>query len=380
MSTRIRRRAAAPVVLAVCAALLSACAPAAGPTSTAGSGPLAGVCPATVVIQADWEPEAEHGPVYDLLGNDYTIDTSKKSVRGPLLDGSKPTGVNVEIRIGGSSVGYQSAQALLYGDKGILFAYGRVTEVMAAQSTLPVVGVLSGLEKSPYAIYWDPRTYPDVHTIADLKKHDVTVLAGATEDVWISYLTGEGILAPSQIDRSDAPRPATFVAAKGAVAEAGYITAEPYTYEHEVTAWGRPLVGQLIHDTGYPEYFQTLIVRKADVAAQSACLTKLVPILQRAQVAYAKDPPRANALIVRLVQAYDTGWVYSAGAAAYSHEQQVKRGLLADGADGVMGSFETARVQRLIHIVATYHSASVAQYTPGDLVTNQFLDRSVHLG
>jgi hypothetical protein len=80
------------------------------------------------------------------------------------------------------------------------------------------------------------------------------------------------------------------------------------------------------------------------------------------------------------VQAYDTGWVYSAGAAAYSHEQQVARGLLADGADGVMGSFETSRVQRLIDIVARYHSSSVAQLSPGDLVIGQFLDRSVHLG
>ncbi|WP_028709170.1 ABC transporter substrate-binding protein [Propionicicella superfundia] len=380
MIQRVRRWAAAIVALAACAGSLTACTSAAAPTATSGAGPLAGVCPATVVIQTDWEPEAEHGPLYNLLGDDYTIDTEKKAVSGPLLDGSTETGVDVEIRIGGSPVGYQSAQALLYGDKDILLAYGRVTEYLAAQADLPVTAVMSGLEKSPYAIYWDPQTYPDVHTIGDLAEHDVTVLAGATEDVWMSYLTGEGILDASQLDRSDAPRPATFVAAKGKVAEAGYITAEPYTYEHEVPEWGRPLTGQLIHDTGYPEYFQALIVREDDVAARAACLERLVPVLQRAQIAYAKDPARANALIVSLVDAYDTGWVYSAGAAAYSHDQQVARGLLADGADGVMGSFETARVQRLIDIVARYHSADVARYGPDDLVTNRFLDTSLHLG
>ncbi len=45
---------------------------------------LAGVCPATVVIQTDWNPEAEHGHLYQMLGAGYTVD--KKSVTGPLID------------------------------------------------------------------------------------------------------------------------------------------------------------------------------------------------------------------------------------------------------------------------------------------------------
>lgn len=374
------RRLAAAAAIVVGAISLTACAPGGVvPTSSNPTGELTGVCPSTVVIQADWEPEAEHGGIYNLLGDDYTIDTQKKSVSGPLMDGDTATGVNVEIRIGGSSVGYQSAQALLYSDRDILLAYGRVTEYLAAEAQLPVKAVLSGLEKSPYGIYWDPQTYPDVQRIADLKKHDVTVLAGATEDVWVSYLVGEGILKQSQIDQSDAPRPATFVAAKGKVAEGGYITAEPYTYEHEVAAWGRPVKGQLIHDTGYPEYFQALIARDADITGQSACLSKLVPVMQRAQVGYAQSPTRANNLIVALVSAYNTGWVYSLGAAEYSHREQVALGLLANGSDGVMGTFDTTRVQKLIDIVAKYHRVDANRFTPSDLVTNEFIDQSVRL-
>lgn len=369
---------AAVLSVGLIVSLLGACS-AETPSVTSGSGSLAAWCPDTVVIQTDWEPEAEHGPLYKLVGDSYEIDTATKAVRGPLMDAGTPTGVDVEIRIGGSSVGYQSAQALLYSDTDILLAYGRVSEYLVAQEDLPVMGVLSGLEKSPYAIYWDPETYPDVESIADLKDHDVTVLAGPTEDVWMSYLTGEGILDESQLDRSDAPRPATFVAAHGGVAEAGYITAEPYMYEDEVPAWGRAVQGQLIHDTGYPEYFQTLIVRQDDVSAQRACLERLVPVLQRAQVAYATDPAEANDLIVELVEAYDTGWVYSQGAAEYSHDQQIQRGILANAPDGVMGSFDRDRLQRLAALVGEYYPSEVGEYGPADLVTTEFLDTSVGL-
>ncbi|HEX6870726.1 MAG TPA: hypothetical protein VF163_06485, partial [Micromonosporaceae bacterium] len=41
-----------------------------GPSLSPGAGSLdlAAVCPATVVVQAAWTPEAEHGALYHLLG------------------------------------------------------------------------------------------------------------------------------------------------------------------------------------------------------------------------------------------------------------------------------------------------------------------------
>ena len=39
-----------------------------GQTITGRGDSLAGVCPHTVVIQSDWEPEAEYGALYQLLG------------------------------------------------------------------------------------------------------------------------------------------------------------------------------------------------------------------------------------------------------------------------------------------------------------------------
>src|SRR4051812_40885263 len=73
--------------------------------STAGTGGAAGAvdlsaCPAPLVVQTDWFPEAEHGSLYELLGEGYTADTEKKVVRGPLIASGEDTGIEIEIRTG----------------------------------------------------------------------------------------------------------------------------------------------------------------------------------------------------------------------------------------------------------------------------------------
>ena len=51
-----------------------------GETTAAGggaaAGSLAGVCPETVVFQTDWNPEAEHGQLYNMVGDGYEVDSS----------------------------------------------------------------------------------------------------------------------------------------------------------------------------------------------------------------------------------------------------------------------------------------------------------------
>ena len=348
--------------------------------SAARSGALSGVCPATVVIQADWEPEAEHGGIYQLLGDDYTVDTKAKSVKGPLLASGADTGVDVEIRIGGASVGYQTAQSLLYQDKGILLGYGRVSEHLVTQKETPVVSVFAQLEKSPYAIYWDPATYPAAKTIADLKKDKVKILLGSDVTVWQEYLVGTGVIDKSQIDQSDSPKPATFVAAGGKVAETGFITAEPYMYEVETKAWGKPVVGQLIHDTGFPEYFQSMVVRKEDTTEKKDCLAKLVPILQQAQVDYITDYKATNERIVDLVDQYQTSWTYTPGQAEAAAKAQIAMGLVANGGNATLGDYDLKRVQTLIDLIGKYApDADIDGIKPEDLVTNEFIDTSIGL-
>ena len=53
------------------AAPAAAAAPAGGPLDLKAAG-----CPETVVMQQDWQPEAEHGAMYSLVGPGYTVDTN----------------------------------------------------------------------------------------------------------------------------------------------------------------------------------------------------------------------------------------------------------------------------------------------------------------
>ena len=93
-----------------------------GAPSARGGGPLdlAGAgCPATVVLQQDWQPEAEHGAMYGVVGPDKTIDTNTKSVKGSLVAQGVDTGVDVEVRSGGPNTGFQTVPALMYLDEAI---------------------------------------------------------------------------------------------------------------------------------------------------------------------------------------------------------------------------------------------------------------------
>ena len=66
---------------------------------------LAGLCPDTVVIQTDWMPEAEHGFLYNLVGDGYTMDADKAYVTGPLVAGGVDTGVQIQIPVSLSPFG-----------------------------------------------------------------------------------------------------------------------------------------------------------------------------------------------------------------------------------------------------------------------------------
>jgi hypothetical protein len=351
-------------------------AEATGPTADATS--LAGICPDPVVLQLDWEPESEHGGIYQLVGEGYEIDTDRKAVLGPLMASGQDTGVDVEVRIGGAAVGFQPVQALMYQDTDIFLGFARLTEAMASYEDLPVKGVMATFEKSAFAIYWDPETYPDAETIADLKEHDVTVYLGRP-DVFQDYFIAEGIMDESQMDLSDHPKPAAFIGQGGAVAEAGFASAEPYLYEVEVPEWGRPVKLQLIHDAGFPEYFQALVARDADLAGEADCLERLVPILQQAEVDYFANPRPTNEFIVELVEAYDTGWVYSLGAADYAVEKQLELGIVSNGDNATLGDFDEARVAELLAIIDRVTDIDVSELSPEDLVANDFIDSSIGL-
>jgi hypothetical protein len=356
-----------------------------------GTTDLSSVCPSTVVVQTDWFPEAEHGHLYEQLnyggeGRDaVTVDAEGKVVSGPLFDGENGyTGVDLEIRSGGPAIGNQNVTSQMYQDPDILLGYVDTDQSIQNSDSMPTTGVMTTLDKSPQMIMWDPGTYPDVNEIADLKSEDATVLTFSNMS-YIKYLTGAGILDGSQIDESYDGSPATFVAADGADAQQGYSSSEPYNYENEVQGWMKPVDYQLIHDAGFPTYKSALAAKTADLedAATTDCLSELVPVLQRGVKSYMEDPAATNELIVKAVGDFNAGWVYGDGNAGYGHQKMLDEELVADGSDGVLGSFDEGRVNEVLDIVTPIFDEQNTPVKDGvttdALATNGFLDESVSL-
>jgi hypothetical protein len=361
-------------------AVVSATAAPSEPTGSAGGAEvvdLSRVCPERIVIQTDWWPEAEYGATYGLLGADYTVNTDNKTVSGPLMSQGQPTGVEVEIRAGSSAIGDSSVRAEMYTKDEITLGFGSTDGQILNWEEAPLLSVVAPLQKNPQIIMWDPETYPDVTTLADLGQEGVVVnvFGGQT---FTDVLVAEGILNADQIDPSYDGSPAAFIAADGAIAQQGFASAEPFIYEN-LPEWGRPVAYQLIHDAGFQNYSQTLAIRPDDLEPLRPCLELFVPVVQQSAIDYLADPAATNALIVDVVEQYDSFWTYSIELADFSVAVQAELGLTGNGDDDVLGNFDLARVEALLEQMRAAGMDVPHDLTAEDLVTNEFVDQGIGL-
>lgn len=369
---------------------LTSCAGSAAEQSTPaadleiGSVDLSSACPATVVVQTDWNPEAEHGHLYEMIKDDFTVDANTKAVTGPLMSDGEYTGVDLEIRAGGPAIGFQTVSAQMYQDDAITLGYVSTDEAIQLSSTTPTKAVMAPLEISPTMVMWDPETYPDVDTIEDVKpalEGNGGVWRYFDGSAYIEYLTSADLASPAILDGSYDGTPSNFVAAGGKDMQQGFASAEPFVYENEVTAWGKPIEFALIHDAGWQTYQSSMSVKSDAFDELTPCLEQLVPVMQKAGVAYYEDPSAANALILQLVDEYATGWTYSQGVADYSVKTQVDLGLVGNGTDSTYGNFDEARFADFFDKASAVYTElgtpPADGYTPADLYTNEFIDTSI---
>jgi hypothetical protein len=358
-------------------------APAEDTTPAAGAIDLSGVCPAKVILQTDWNPESEHGMLYQLIGPGYEVDTEKVAVRGDLVANGQPTGVQVEVRPGGPAVGYQQVTALLYQDPEIMLGFTSTDEAVSNSVEKPTKAVFAPFNINPQIIMWDPATYPEAKTIADLKEPGVKVryFDGAA---YMDYFTANGILDKKQVDGTYDGTPASFIAAGGKDAQQGFGTAEPYFYEKVLKDWMKPVAYQYIHDAGWTAYASSLGGTPESLSKNAECLKKLVPVMQQALLDYVKSPDTTNAMILDAVNQFNNGWVYDAGQAAASVEKQLADKLVANSPDGTLGSFDLQRVTDFIALATPVYETTGAKVKDGltaeDIVTNEFIDPSIKLG
>ena len=385
--TRLKVALIGGVALATLAAACSSGTPADSPSSSTSKAAvssavsLAGICPSTIVVQTDWYPEADDFIPYQLAAANGTVNTSNKSYTAELLAGGKDTGVKIQVRAGGPAIGDQLVPAEMYEDSSILLGFVETDEGIELSKTQPTVAIVADRQEAPTVIAWSPAEHPGVKTITQLGKTGATVLYynGAP---FMDYLTGAGILSTKQIDASYNGTPAQFVASGGKDALQGFATAEPYEYSHGVSQWDKPLTYQLVSDYGYDPY-PALATLPQNITKYAACFKKLVPIIQQGIVDYAANPGTADALILKLVQEYNTGWEYNAGEAAYAAKTMVSDKIIANSPDGTVGAFDDSRIQKLITLLRPIYArdgkAIKAGLTAQDITTNQFLDPSIHL-
>lgn len=339
--------------------------------------PLADVCPATVVLQFNWWPQAEHGWAYQLIGDAGTADPSTYSYTGPL--GS--TGVDLEIRAGGPATGGQLPLAQLYQDDDILLGVTTTEDSVGNSVEFPTVSVFTYSQKTPLVFFWGNDDW-DFKNLTDIKNSGQTVLAfeGAP---FLDVLTNKGLLDPAQIDGSYDGDPARFVVEDGNVIQQGLLTSEVYSYEHDLPQWDKPVHYVKVGDE-YAAYHGQVAIRADKLEANRACLAKLVPLLQQGAVDYAHDPGPTNAVLLDVVSKFaGSGWTLTPGVTEWGATAGVKEGIVANGTDGVFGSFDADRVNSFIEDVAPVLEKAGKQVKDGltaqDIVTNEFLDPAVHL-
>lgn len=343
---------------------------------------LSGLCPATVAVQLQWEPETDSGPLFGLLGPGYHVDSDNNKVTGPLVVDGKDTGVELELRAGGPAIGFQTVPSQMYVDSSITLGLTHSEHAIAAADKQPIVAVTTLLRYSPQMLMWDPKTRANWQGIADIGKSGAPVVVSQGQ-LYPEWLVSRGLLQAGQIDTSYDNAPSRFVA-DPSFAQQGFANSEPYVYEHEVRAWNKPVAYQLLRDVGYEGYARTVNVRADKVNELRPCLQRLVPMIQRATVQFRADPTHVNDVVVDVVAKSANFSPYSPELAAFGSKVLIDNGLIGNDTDGVVGSFDEARVQRVIDEFAPILRRGGAQVPAGltarDLVTKEFLDPTISAG
>jgi hypothetical protein len=375
---RRRRRMVAGVAMAMVAAL-PACSGKSAPAASVGSGngPLTGLCPATVVVQTSWYPDATHGGLYQLFGPGYRIDAHSKRVTGRLFDRGRDTGLGLEVRPGGPAVGYQPVAALMKNDSTITLGQQASEEqIYGAAQRQPTTAILSTMDQDPLVYMWDKAKHPDFNVITDVGQTTTKVLTLRSPDV--SYLVGAGVLRASQLDYSYDGSPQRFMTDRSVVV-GGFATNELHTYQQLGVKVGYAYV----HDSGVPGYRNSLTVRTSQLSTLDGCLRQLVPVLQRAHVDFMTHPDRALGIIAAADAAFPATFHFDLDGGRAAITVMRGDGLVVNGPGQFFGSFDPARVAKEIAIMrpiyAGEHVTVPADLSADDLETGIYLDRSIRL-
>jgi hypothetical protein len=375
-------RALAPAIVAALVLPLAACAPDPG-----GEFDLVRAgCPADIRVLADSDPRAELGALYALVGGDATIDAEKRTVSGSLVADGVDTGIRLTVVSRAPGAETSTAEAL-YGDPDLLLATIDADAAIVNAGTFPTVGIFAPLERDPQIILWDPDSYPNARSIAEIgvsygvDNLPVPVLS-APGNLAIEYLAGSGLLDTAQPSPVYDGTSAAFVAGRGRIAQQGEVTIDPRRLQRD-PGWGHSVRFELIEETGYPRYRSMFSARPDDVTRYADCFRLLVPMLQRSTVGFVESPDATAELIARAAKTFGTAPDYDLPAALRASDILLEQRLIDNGDDDTVGDVGGGRMQLLFDIAIPVFEELGYEVRPGlrpsDIATNAFIDPSIGL-
>jgi hypothetical protein len=269
----------------------------------------------------------------------------------------------------------------MYQDPSIYLGYVATDDAVQAADKFATMAVVAPLDINPQIVMWDPGTYT-IGGWADVArtKAKVVYIEGLP---FMDYLVSKGYVTASQKDASFDGTPSRFVAERGKLIQQGYASNEPYRWEHDVTTWKKPVKFLLVHDSGYQIYPQGLAVRANQLAGAKGCLQRLVPMIQKAQIAYMSDPGPTNAALVKIAETLGDGPPITANGNANAVVVMRDLHIVGNGPDATLGNFDLARVDATIAllkpIIAARGGKVPDKLGAQDIVTNDFVDPALHL-
>ena len=352
-------------------------APATTTTTTVApfeDGPLVDVCPGRIVIQTSGLPGPDVGPLYELVSGDWEVDAAAGTIAAPLVrpDGTTED-VILEIRSGGPAVGFLTPLTLLAADSSILLAQSSIAVALRDAGSAPSVGVVTLTDRSRDVVIVDPATYPAADSIEAVRDAGIEV-RHVTDAPFIAYLAGVGALDPAQLVGGFGGEPAAFVQSGGAIAQQGDALVEPVLIP-SLPQWARPVAAIEAASAGWDDHDDALVARPDTVRDERECLGRLVPIIQRAVVAYADSPEATNVAMANARASFTplprlNAELMDAGVAA-----GVEAGIFGPGSDPVVGDFDIERLDPFLAELAEI--LAVEPIAIDDLVTNEFIDTDV---
>jgi len=335
---------------------------------------LVDICPSKIVVQTDWFPESEHGGMYELMGADYAASKDTGAVVGSLTFHGIDTGVDLEIRAGGPFLQIPVVTQM-YQDDAIMLGFVGTDVAIKTYKDTPTLAVFTALNKYPQVILWDAKKHPDAKTIADIAKEVSTIYIYGDQS-FMRYFISTGDVNKDQIDTN---YQGNLLLATEDAAHQGFATSEPYKYS--VLDSGAITTGyQFIHDAGWTGYLQSLAIRKDRLEEFTPCLAKVVPMMQQAQLDYIAASERANAIIIATTKVYDSWWTQSEGDTSNGAKTQKEFDIIGNGDTPTFGDLEVSRVADFIAKaipIFREQGLDVADVTPTDITTNQFIDPSI---